>query len=224
MQIVRSWHAGKEFPGPLFSILANGTLQASRIGRRGALQHSSKDLIPGFGQLIKVIDEIDEKEFVRQGSWKPRPDAKRELTIAQPKIAVPFVIVDDCFVIELRRADAKTIVRVRGSQQKCAILEEGADNLFIRRGRKAKDCFLGTGVQATRQLPESAVLNQLLEMPIDRRRPTRQVGAPVGVARFQMPLELFGLPHASKIAKNRMFASFFIEDSCKLKSNRLKNM
>src|SRR5258708_28301347 len=118
---------------------------------------------------------------------------------------MPLVVIDDSLVIELRGADAKTVVGIRGSQKKPVMFEEGAHNIAVPGRCLAENSLFWIGVEPARKLLEHATLNQLLEMPIDRRRPAGQVLAAIYVTRFQMLFEFFKLCHARNISWKRPF-------------------
>lgn len=72
---------------------------------------------------------------------------------------------------------AQAVVGIRRQQQKRVVLREGAHDVVVGRWRRTESRFLRIHVQVARELLEGATFNQLLEMPIDRRRPGGQIGA-----------------------------------------------
>jgi hypothetical protein len=79
--------------------------------------------------------------------------------------------------MELCRTDAQAVAGIRRCRKERIILEEGAHDFPVRSRSLAENSLLRTGVEPARQFLENAVLDQLLKMPIDGRRPARQRSA-----------------------------------------------
>src|ERR1043166_3441441 len=85
----------EELLGPHVTILARGVPQAGRFVGSHGLPDASEDLLAALGQLVEVVDEIDEQEFRRELSRERRLHAKVELPATQREFAVTLVIIDD---------------------------------------------------------------------------------------------------------------------------------
>ena len=114
-----------------------------------------------FGKLIQVVHEIDEQKFLGESLRKGRLHAKCKLPPAEQKITVPFVIVHDGLVIELRRANAETVVRIGRSEKKPVVFQKSFDKLVIFCRCFPKHGLLRIGVKTARKLCERPLFNQL---------------------------------------------------------------
>src|SRR5262249_19325806 len=72
--------------------------------RKRCLLDARENLLAALGQLVQIVDKIDQQEFRRELSRERRLHAKVELAATRREFAVTFVIIDDGLVIELGRA------------------------------------------------------------------------------------------------------------------------
>jgi hypothetical protein len=103
---------------------------------------------------------------------------------------MPFLIVDNPFVVELRCAKSQLVVGVRGGQDKAVRLQERLHQLVLVRRSLSKFKFTRAVVQARTELLEGPVESEFFEVSIDTSGPGQKVFSAVHTSRPKMSLQL----------------------------------
>src|SRR3984957_5839804 len=88
---------------------------------------------------------------------------------------MPFLIVDNPFVVELRCAKSQLVVGIRGGHDKTVRLQEGFHQLVLVRGSLSKFKFARPVVQAVTELLEGPVTGKFFEVSIDTMGPGQKI-------------------------------------------------
>ena len=99
---------------------------------------------------------------------------------------MPFLIVDNPFVVELRCPKSQLVVGIRGGQDKAVRLQEGFHQFVLVRGSLSKFKFARAVIQAGTELSESPVVSEFFEMSIDAMGPGQNVFSAVYTSRAEM--------------------------------------
>src|SRR6202163_5172978 len=110
---------------------------------------------------------------------------------------MPFLIVDNPFVVELRCPKPQLVVGIRGGQDKTVCLQERFHQLVLVRGSLSKFKLTRAVVQAGTELLEGPVESEFFEMSIDTMGPGQKVFSAVHTSRAEMPPQLLkcACPH-----------------------------
>jgi hypothetical protein len=103
---------------------------------------------------------------------------------------MPFLIVDNPFVVELRCPKSQLVVGIRGGQDKTVGLQERFHQLVLVRGSVSKFKFARAVVQAGTELLEGPVDSKLFQVSIDTMGPGQKVFSAVHTSRPKMSLQL----------------------------------
>jgi hypothetical protein len=103
---------------------------------------------------------------------------------------MPFLIVDNPFVVELRCAKSQLVVDIRGGQDKTVCLQERFDQLVLVRGSLSKFKFTWAVVQAGTELLEGPVDSKFFEVSINTVGPRQKVFSAVHTSRAEMSPQL----------------------------------
>ncbi|GLU28281.1 hypothetical protein [Brucella sp. NBRC 12950] len=90
---------------------------------------------------------------------------------AQLEVAAALTVINDGFVIELHRADTQAIIDTGRGDEVTVIFQGNLDESVILGGHFAKRGLLRPVIDTGRQLGQVSFCQQLLKMPINRRRP-----------------------------------------------------
>jgi hypothetical protein len=104
---------------------------------------------------------------------------------------MPFLIVDNPFVVELRCPKSQLVVGIRGGQDKAVRLQERFYQFVLVRRSVSEFKFTRAVVQAGAELLEGPVNCEFFEVSIDSMRPGQKVFSPVHTSRAKMSPELF---------------------------------
>jgi hypothetical protein len=102
---------------------------------------------------------------------------------------MPFLIVDNPFVVELRCPESQLVIGIRGGHDKPVRLQERFHQLVLVRGSLSKFKFARAVIQAGTELLEGAVDNKLFEVSIDTMGPGKKVFSAVDASRPKMSLQ-----------------------------------
>src|SRR5580658_446391 len=104
---------------------------------------------------------------------------------------MPFLIVDNPFVVELRCPKSQLVVGIRGGHDKTVCLQERFHQLALVRGSLSKFKPTRAIVQAGTELLEGPVDSEFFEVPINTAGPRQEVFSAVHTSRPKMPPQLF---------------------------------
>src|ERR1700686_4013868 len=99
---------------------------------------------------------------------------------------MPFLIVDNPFVVELRCPKSQLVVGIWGCQDKPVRLQEGFHQLVLVRWSLSKFKFTRAVVKASTELLESPVDGKLFEVSIDTMGPGQKVFSAVHTSGAEM--------------------------------------
>jgi hypothetical protein len=101
---------------------------------------------------------------------------------------MPFLIVDNPFVVELGCPKSQLVVGIRGGHDKTVRLQERFHQLVLVRGSVSKFKFTRAVVQAGAELLEGTVDSKLFQVSIDTMGPGHKVFSAVHTSRAEMSL------------------------------------
>jgi hypothetical protein len=104
---------------------------------------------------------------------------------------MPFLIVDNPFIVELRCPESQLVVGIRRGNDKMVCFQECLDELVLVRRSLPKLEFARIVVQAGTELLESPVTSQFFEVSIDAQGPRQKVLPAVNPSRAEMSLQSF---------------------------------
>jgi hypothetical protein len=146
-----------------------------RIQLSSSLANASQHGISILSKLIDLVNEIHKQELSGQSPRDVHPAFKLIDAATQIKSALPFLVVDNPFVVELRCTQPESVVKVWRRHDKVVSLKK-YPNQFVLTGRGfAKSEFLRTVIHAEAELLQITVLDELSKVPIHRGRPLREI-------------------------------------------------
>ena len=104
---------------------------------------------------------------------------------------MPFLIVDNPFVVELRCPKSQLVVGIRGGHDKTVRLQERFHQLVLVRGSLSKFKFARAVVQAVTELLEGPVTGKFFEVSIDTMGPRQKILSAVDTSRAKASLQMF---------------------------------
>src|SRR5580693_8156901 len=104
---------------------------------------------------------------------------------------MPFLIVDNPFVVELGCAKSQLVVGIRRGHDKAICLQERFHQLTLVRGSLSKFKFTRAVIQAGTEFLEGPVDSEFFEVSINTMGPRQKVFPAVHTSRAQMPPQLF---------------------------------
>jgi hypothetical protein len=104
---------------------------------------------------------------------------------------MPFLIVDNPFVVELRCPKSQLVVSIRGDQDKTIRLQECFHEFTLVGGSLSKLKSARAVVQAGTEFLESSVYGEFFEMPINTTGPAQKFFSAVHTSRAEMWPQLF---------------------------------
>jgi hypothetical protein len=110
---------------------------------------------------------------------------------------VPFLIVDNPFVVKLRCPKSQLVIGIWGGHDKTVCLQERFDEFMLIRGSLSKFKLARAVVQAVTELLEGPVAGEFFEVSIDTMGPRQKVFPAVHTSRPKMSLQLLkrACPH-----------------------------
>jgi hypothetical protein len=103
---------------------------------------------------------------------------------------MPFLIVDNPFVIELRCSKSQLVVGIRGGQDKTVRFQERLYQLVLVRRSLSKFKFARAVVQAGTELLEGPVDGEFFEVSINTVGPWQKIFSAVHTSRAEMSPQL----------------------------------
>jgi hypothetical protein len=104
---------------------------------------------------------------------------------------MPFLIVDNPFVVELRGPKPQLVVGIWGGHDKAVCFQERFHQLVLVRGSLSKFKFARAVVQAGTELLEGPIRSEFFEMSINTTGPAQKVFSAVHTSRAEMLSQLF---------------------------------
>jgi len=131
-------HGGEQAFGTCRAKLLHRARQTHAIHFAGLGEGERKDRRLVFRQPVKVVKQIDQKDFFRQVPGHRRSHPEIIDPAIERELAMPLMVVDHRLVVKLGRADAKAVKRARRNHQEAIIAEKGLDQLLWLVDRRAK--------------------------------------------------------------------------------------
>src|SRR4051812_3362988 len=107
----------EKLPRPHHTVVLRRTGKGVPVTLQGTLLHVVQHLLVVFRQIVEIVDQVDQQEFLGQGFWEGWLLTKPELPTAQREVSVSLVVIDNGLVVELRRSDTQAIVGIGGGDE-----------------------------------------------------------------------------------------------------------
>src|SRR5262249_30827932 len=122
---------------------------------------------------------------------------ERDHAIPKRKCPMPFLVVDNTFVVELGGPKSQLVVDIRGGHDKTVGLQERFHQLMLVRGSLSKFKFARAVVQTVTKLLEGPVTGKFFEVAIDTLGPRQKVLSAVHTPRTKASFQMVecGCPH-----------------------------
>src|SRR5208282_3485924 len=143
----RSQHLPELFLRRTLTVEGDRSGKPSRVHSFGSFANTRKDSIPILRELAQFVNKIDEQELRRELLRNVQSTLKSYRSITERKCTMPFLVVDNAFVVELCRPKPQLVVDVRRSYDKMICSQEGLDELVFVRGSLSKFIFPRAVVQ-----------------------------------------------------------------------------
>ena len=103
---------------------------------------------------------------------------------------MPFLVIDNAFVVELCRPKSQLVVGIRRRNDKMFCSQEGFHKLMFIRGSLSKFKFARVVVQAGTKLLESPIDSERFEVSINTMGPGQKIFSAVHTSRAKMSPQL----------------------------------
>ena len=157
----------------------------------GLFANARKNGVPILRKVAQFIDKINKQKLGRELPWNIQAGFECDHSIAERKCPMPFLIVDNPFVVELRCPKSQLVVSIRGNQDKTIGLQECFHEFTLVRGSLSKFKFTRTVIQAGTEFLEGPVDGEFFEMSINGAGPGQKVFSAVHTSRAEMSPQLF---------------------------------
>lgn len=107
-------HPPELFLRRILAIERNRSGKLSRVHLFGSFANASKNGVPILRKVAQFINKINQQKLGRELPWNIHAALESDHSIAERKCPMPFLIVDNPFVIELRCPKSQLVVGIRG--------------------------------------------------------------------------------------------------------------